>query len=138
MSEDEQNNSKGEQYNKRIEKYYESLINQYYDAHKSFDKMVLTFSGGALSISLVLYKEKIGLTTFPILSWICWGFSLLFLLLSWYFCTLAYRRALKKFDEEENTNFAGGIWDKMNLYVLPPLGLVSFFVGLIFFFLKYI
>jgi hypothetical protein len=117
------------------EKYYESLLNQHYDTHKTYDKIVLTLSGGALSFSL-LFKEKVGLTSFPTFSWYCWMLSLLILLISMYLSTLLYRKALEDFYNEEKSKKE----EKKNcgmiiISILNASGGILFILGLGFFFI---
>src|SRR5271157_1044286 len=74
------------------------------DSQNSYDKAILTLSGGALGVTISFVKNVIGRTPkdtgFMFASWICWGLSLACVLFSFYTSNLALRRAVIQLDNE--------------------------------------
>jgi len=74
------------------------------DSQNSYDKAILTLSGGALGVTISFVKNVIGNmpkgTVFMFASWVCWGLSLACVLFSFYASNLALRRAVIQLDNE--------------------------------------
>ena len=74
------------------------------DSQNSYDKAILTLSGGALGVTISFVKNVIGNTPkdtgFMFASWICWGLSLACILFSFFASNLALRRAVIQLDNE--------------------------------------
>ena len=82
----------------------EGLENARFRVAESFDKALLTLSGGALALSMTFITD---IASNPIrkgylvLAWLFFGMSLVILLLNMYFCQLAYEKERKKLDAEQ-------------------------------------
>jgi len=117
--------------------YRKQLIDLEKSIHESYDKTLITLSGGALATSIAFYKDIIG--NIPIekkyatCAWIIWSISLTVLILALYFGTLAYGYARKKLDADElNEENPGGYWTYI-IKGLNALGIITFISGLILF-----
>lgn len=84
--------------------YRQSLIDAEKQGQDSFDKTVLSLSGGALGISFLFIKDVIG--PHPIIhpgwllsAWICWALSTLAVLSSFYTSNRALRKAIEQCDK---------------------------------------
>mgnify|MGYP006172313013 CR=1 FL=1 len=79
--------------------YRQSLIEAEKQGQDSFDKTVLSLSGGALGISFVFIKDIIGvgaivLPHLLLAAWVCWALSMLAILVSFYTSNRALRKAI--------------------------------------------
>ena len=86
------------------------------DSQNSYDKAILTLSGGALGVTISFVKNVIGETPegigYMFGSWICWGLSLACVLFSFYTSALALRRAVIQLDKESiQEERPGGTFD---------------------------
>jgi hypothetical protein len=105
-------------------------------AQEDFDKTVLSLSGGALGISFAFVKDIVGsaITTNPLLlflSWLCWGLSVMFVLISYYTSHLALRKAIKQVDTGKiRVSQPGGIADLVTA-LCNALGGILFIVGVV-------
>jgi hypothetical protein len=94
-----------------------------------FDKAVLTLSGGALSVSLLLLdrisrvEAKLGWCL--LLAWSLWAVSLASSLFSHWCSTQALRVAINEFDHEPHKTKLGG-------WMSPITGFLTLFAGLAF------
>lgn len=100
-----------------LKAYRQSLIDAEKQGQDSFDKTVLSLSGGALGISFVFIKDVIGPD--PIIqpelllaAWILWSLSTLAILVSFYTSNRALRKAIEQ-------------CDKGTIYCEPPGGFFS-------------
>ncbi len=83
--------------------YRQSLIEAEKQGQDSFDKTVLSLSGGALGISFVFIKDIIGvgaivLPHLLLAAWVCWALSMLAILVSFYTSNRALRKAIEQCD----------------------------------------
>ena len=105
-------------------------------AQEDFDKTVLSLSGGALGISFAFVKDIVGsdITTNPLLlflSWLCWGLSVMFVLISYYTSHLALRKAIEQVDTEKiHDSQPGGIADRVTAFC-NALGGILFIAGVV-------
>lgn len=88
-------------------------------AQDSYDKAVITLSGGALGLSLIFVKDVAGPTGLPHLhlaltAWLLWTISLGCVLWSFYSSRAALRWTIRKFDQGADlSKGAGGFAEKM-------------------------
>ena len=125
------------EYKKKLDEYRSAILQAEQKAQESYDKTVLTLSGGALGVSLTFIDKIVGregVRTAPgylLGAWICWGFSMAFVLASFYFSQRALRKTVEQIDagtlEKERP---GGCWTCFTL-TLNALGGLGFIVGLI-------
>ena len=102
---------------KELLEYRSDLIRGKRSAEEHFDKAILTLSGSGLGISFALVDQFIGDTvyylTLLILSWSCWGVSIMSALLSYYLSPIAYSKAIKQLDKGNiYSEHPGGSIDK--------------------------
>lgn len=121
-----------------IQSYREHLVLSEQKSQEDYDKTVLSLSAGALGVSFAFIKDVIGpnnVVTFPLLiifAWVCWGFSVFVVLISYYSSHLALRRAISQVDKGTiYKEHAGGIIDFVT-EILNIAGAVLFFIGVIF------
>jgi len=123
---------------KTASEYRKQLIDLEQSVHESYDKTLITLSGGALATSIAFLKDIVGDKTpickeYATYAWISWSTSLVLLLMGLYFGTLAYRHAVKQLDENKlNEKNPGGLWNPL-IKGLNAFGGITFVVGLIFF-----
>ncbi len=91
--------------NKDLSEYRSTLVQAEQKSIESYDKSLLTLSGGALAISLVFIGNVIGESAMEvpkilISAWICLGLTISFTLASFYLSHLAMRKAVKQVDDE--------------------------------------
>ena len=113
-------------------KYRDLLIEARQRAERSYDKTLLSLSAGALGISFafvtdIVPADKIAHHVLLMSAWMCWGLSMVSVLLSFVTSRKAFTRAILEVDEGEGGRL-GGRWDKAT----TTLNLVSgsaFIVG---------
>ena len=121
---------------KKLEEYRNLLIEAEQKAQEDFDKTVLSLSGGALGISFTFVKDVIGTKSieqpyFLLASWISWGLSVTFVLVSFYFSQHALRRAINQVDNKEiYTQAPGGLFSRLTS-ICNALGGILFLLGVI-------
>ena len=87
------------------------------DSQRSYDKAILTLSGGALGVTISVLKNVIHTSTpvamgFLLASWVCWGLSLSSVLYSFYSSTSALRKAIVQLDDGTiGKQHPGGVYD---------------------------
>lgn len=120
----------------KLLEYRSSLEKLEQKAQEDFDKTVLHLSGGALAISFAFIRDIIGVNTvinslLLFLSWLCWGLSVTFILISYYTSHLALRKAIKQVDNEEiYQSKPGGIADHITA-ICNALGGILFIAGVV-------
>jgi hypothetical protein len=103
--------------------YRKWLIAAEQKAQEDYDKTVLALSGGALGISFAFIKDVIGNqpAIFPHLlwgSWLAWGLSVAFVLVSFYASRLALRRTIVQIDQGQvYREFPGGYYATMTAWL---------------------
>ena len=98
-----------------LSKYRQYLVETEQKVSESYDKTVITLSGGALGISFAFIKNIVG--TNPIqaklylfVGWSSLAISLTAVVLSLFFGTWAFRTAIKQVDEEKIYQASAGGW----------------------------
>ena|ERR1051325_230287 len=120
----------------RIIAEYRGLLTETEQKSQSeFDKCVLALSGGALGLTFTFAKniipaEVIVHPWYLLTAWVSWALSSTAVLLSFFFSTLALRKAIRQLDQGTiGMGRPGGWWDcatsSLNL-----IGLVLFLTGL--------
>jgi len=119
-----------------LKEYRSNLIAAERKAQEDFDKTILSLSGGALGVSFAFLKDIVGqdpITNASVLfsAWVCWGFSVTLVLVSYYTSHLALRRAIKQVDTGEiYAKRPGGRVDLITA-LCNALGAILFFVGVV-------
>lgn len=130
----EKNSPASECENSDLSEYRQWLVEAEQKSQESFDKTVLSLSGGALGISFVFLKDVIGSnpvidSNYLLASWVCWALSALSVLISFYLSQLALRKAIKQVDAGTiYSETAGGVYSKITS-TLNVCGAILFFVG---------
>ena len=91
----------GQEYQKQLKKWGESLEETSHRMQSEFDKAVLALSGGALGISMTFLKDIVlarGIHDGEALwlAWCFWGASVTCTLISFYTSAAAFRKAIKQ------------------------------------------
>lgn len=123
--------------------YRYTLLDLEQKSIESFDKTVLYLSGGALGLSMAFLQNIIVSAAavqvgYLIVAWVCWAFSLVFTLLSFWLSAAAMRKAIKQTDDNLlGMERPGGWWDRATR-ATTLLGGISFIlgVGAMIFFVK--
>ena len=124
-----------------IAEYRALLTKTEQEAQATFDKTVLTLSGGALGLSFAFTKDVVGAhnvvhTSFLLSAWIGWGLSATSVLSSFFTSQMALRKAISQLDQgqlgsdAEKMERPGGWYDRLTA-TLNASGLVLFLVGLV-------
>ncbi len=114
--------------------YRQQLITLEQKSVESFDKTVITLSGGALGLSLSFLKDIVAPTgaVQPILLMVAcgsWAVSLTFVLFSFWLSAKAMRKTISQLDDGTlDKQRPGGIWDRAT-GSLTFLGGVTFVFG---------
>lgn len=122
---------------KAIAEYRQWLVAAEQKSQESFDKTVLSLSGGALGISFIFLKDVIHtapvvLPAFLLAAWVCWGLSSLAILISFFMSQQALKRAIRQVDS--NTIHAerpGGNFSTATA-ICNLSGAILFFAGVVF------
>ncbi len=90
--------------NKGLEDNRNFLVQAKQKSIDSYDKSLLTLSGGALAISLIFIENVIGASKmdvplFLIFAWICWVNTITWTLLSFYLSHIAMKKTIKQVDD---------------------------------------
>lgn len=123
-----------------ISEYRALLTKLEQEAQSTFDKTVLTLSGGALGLSFAFTKDVVGVhnvihTNFLLAAWTGWGLSATSVLVSFFTSHLALRKAISQLDEgkfatdSEKMERPGGWYDGLTKW-LNGAGLALFLCGL--------
>lgn len=113
--------------------FLETLVRE---SQQSYDKTVLTLSGGALGISFAfvsdfLDKSKVICSGWLLTAWISWGLSVTAVLFSFFFSIRALRKAIDQVDQKIiRKQHPGGFFDKITA-VLNFAGGLLFLMGVI-------
>lgn len=102
---------------------------------ESYDKAVMTLSGGGLAISFAFIKDIIGNGSIEckallMISWISWSTSILVVILSFLCSHYALRNAITSIDNDDKTEHLGGKFDILTKTLNILSGLL-FFIGTI-------
>lgn len=90
---------------KDLKDYRNFLIQAQQKSVESYDKSLLTLSGGALAISFIFIEKIIGESPMEvplilIFAWKCWVITIIGTLLSFYLSHIAMRKAIRQVDDE--------------------------------------
>lgn len=119
-----------------IQEYRRTLQELEQQAQQSYDKTVLTLSGGALGVSFAFVSNIIGQSpvlwpAWLVVAWVSWGLSVTAVLFSFFFSHLALRKAVDQVDEESIHRVRpGGAFDCITA-VLNATGGGLFFLGVV-------
>jgi len=117
-----------------MSEYRNWLVAAEQKSQESFDRTVLTLSGGALGISFIFLKDVVGDNPIErpdllLLSWVTWAASVTCVLASFFCSHLSLRRAISQVDNKTIHNAKAGGWSAMTTLVLNALGGVLFLAG---------
>lgn len=119
-----------------LKEYRALLLETEQKSQATFDKTLLSLSGGALGVSFAFVRQFVGagVASEPgvlFAAWICWIASLASVLLSHYFSTLAIRKAIEQLDAGAmGAERVGGHFDTA-VAVLNGAGGLLFIAGLV-------
>ncbi len=119
------------------EEYRQQLLTHEQESIESFDKAVLSLSGGALGLSItflnnLIFSNTLVRTELLLFAWICWGSSLILTLTSFWLSARAMNKAVQQLDEGKlGREHPGGMWDKATRK-LTFLGGFAFILGVVF------
>lgn len=116
--------------------YRESLIEAEQKSQDSYDKSIISLSGGALGLSIVFIKELVPNAT-PIMnwslvvSWCFWAASIAIVVASYFTSRLALRKAIEQADSADYSSRVGGCASAITFGLNICSGL-CFVIGIIF------
>lgn len=119
-----------------LKEYRQHLVETLQKVSESYDKTVITLSGGALAVSFTFIKDFVGTNQAenPELlfwSWVLLSISLGSVLLSLFFGTLAFRKAIRQVDDGTIYNSKpGGGFGRMTI-ILHSSGALFLIVGIL-------
>lgn len=125
-----------EEFRDEISAYRGQLIEIERQMQSAYDKAVMALSGGALGISFTFIKDiadksTLSHTNYLLAAWVMWGLSVTCVLFSFFFSTLAMKRAVRQTDQKLiYLELQGGIWNIITM-ILNPIGGILFFAGVI-------
>ncbi|MBC8876078.1 MAG: hypothetical protein H8E44_42170 [Planctomycetes bacterium] len=120
----------------QLQEYRQHLVLAEQKSQETYDKTVLSLSGGALGISFAfvdkfLTGQTVVLTGCLVSAWVCWGLSVAFALASHFCSQQALRHAIKQVDKGEIYIREPGGKFSIATNVCNVAGGVLFLVGLI-------
>jgi len=115
--------------------YRAQLDAAYLKMVEEYDKAIMTLSGGGLGITFVFIKDFIGTNAVQrkqvlFWTWVCWGLSITFVILSFITSQKAVRRAIEQVNTGEIYSQAPGGRFAALTSVFNHLGALLFFAGL--------
>lgn len=118
-----------------MQEYRSHLVEARQKAFEDFDKTVLMLSGGALAVSITFVKDLLGPGALAyqrclLSAWVCWGVSVLTVLVSYYSSQLTLNRAIRHIDSGARSPRPGGFFRTVTL-LLNAIGGLLFLTGLI-------
>lgn len=117
-----------------ITEFRKTLLAARHEAQNSFDKHLISLSGGGLAVSIAFIHNVIGGKTIQdadclLWAWILWLSSITFILFSFYTSRIAYDKAIKQIDADTIHNeIPGGKWNRFTAF-LNFLAILSFIAG---------
>lgn len=120
-----------------LKSYRAQLVDLENRSQTTFDRTVLTLSGGALGVSFTFVEQFIGSgpaarSGFLLAAWMAWTASLAIILLSHYFSTLAIRATIEQVDAGKIYEERPGRWYDTAVKWANLLGALLFILGVIF------
>jgi hypothetical protein len=105
---------------------------------ESFDRTLITLSGGAITISVALLKDVVGdgnirLTWALISAWAFWAIALSLVLLSFYLGSKSLRYAMRQVDNQTIATERPGGWYSIITEFANALALASVIIGVVLF-----
>lgn len=121
--------------NSELLDYRKSLQAIEQQSQESFDKTLVSLSGGALGVSFAFVQQFLGegVSVAPRLlwaSWLLWVLAVTLVLVSHYISVLANRRAVEDLDAGREFECPGGAFDRA-LVILNPTAGVALIAGLV-------
>ena len=120
-----------------IKKYREGLVETQRKLNESYDKLIITLSGGSLALSITFLKDivgsdKINCPLFLLIAWALFVLSLASILLEILFGIKAHKKAIRQIDDgsiyEEKVGGNSSFWSSAGHWVAS----ISLILGLIF------
>lgn len=124
--------------NDATERYIMQLSSLELESQRSYDKAILTLSGGALGVTISFLKNVLRNSTptamvFLFAAWVCWGLSLASVLYSFYSSNLALRKAISQADRGTiSEQQPGGAYD-VTTAILNGASGILFLAGIFLF-----
>lgn len=129
------------EFQQKIAEYRTLLQEMEQEMQSSYDKAVMTLSGGALGVSIAFVKDFLGKTnpSQPIqngfqlfTAWTCWGISITAILISLFVSACAMRKAIEQTDNRVLYYEKLGGWQDRLTRVLNPVAGLLFMTGVVF------
>lgn len=122
-------------FDEQLQEYRKLLQNLEIKSLESYDKAVMSLSGGGLGISFAFINDYLGEASVNcklllVSSWVCWSISILIVIFSYLFSHYAIRKAIESVDNGEITDSLGGKFDIITRVSNVLSGLL-FFIGTI-------
>ena len=116
--------------------YRKKLLEWEQKIGESYDKTLITLSGGALGLTIAFVKDIVGKDAIEcvfllLVSWIAWTVSLTSLLATLYFAQFAYRRTIEQLDAGTIYNETPGGGYTGVIHFLNAAGGIGFIIGVI-------
>ena len=124
------------EFSERLDEYRKMLLDYEQRMQTTYDKAVMTLSGGALGISLTFIRDiadkaSIKSEGWLLAAWVLWGLSVSMILASFFTSSLAFRKAVRQTDEKAiYIEHAGGRFNQITMWLNPVAG-GCFFLGVI-------
>jgi hypothetical protein len=120
--------------NESRDEYRKTLLDYARESQNSYDKTLITLSGGALGISFAFIERIIGddpmvAPCLLAVAWISWTISLTFVLFSFYTSHWALSRAIKQVDKNEPVSATPGGFPDWLTSLLNALSGLLFVAG---------
>ena len=118
-----------EEYIQKLQREHRALLQRTAQkSWESYDRTVLTLSGGALGISFAFIKDAIGDSPINeswilILGWSCLALSMGVVLFSFFAAGKANERAVVQFDAQKE-EATGGFWNSVTSFCNPLSGIL--------------
>ena len=119
----------------RLKEYREHLVSAGQKAIETYDRTLLTLSGGALALSLAFIRDiapaPVSRPKFLLWAWVLWVVALLITVGSFYISHLALTKAMAQVDDETiHERSQGGRWTTV-VKVLNPVAGLAFMAGVV-------
>jgi len=104
-----------EVYEKSLDEYRRHLVDARQKAQESYDKTVLSLSGGSLGVSFAFLKSAVGVGPYSTLyllfsAWILWTISATVVLISYFLSQMTLERAIAQVDSKAIDQGSPGGW----------------------------
>lgn len=118
--------------------YRDSLLSAEQKISESYDKTLITLSGGALGLTITFIKEIVGpseivCANYALIAWVSWAVSLSCLLFALLLGVYAFRHARENLDANKlNVQNPGGFYSSATRF-LNIVGGILFIAGVVYF-----